>query len=984
MAFDAIDASLRESGVRATSANFSRKVSSFLSRREKKEAEEILFDEFWQISRFLDKVEFQEAASVRNCLKCRWLANYLVSAEGEILFHRLPHLIELLEKNLYSLSPGYSIDISRDEHILSRLKLLLQDKEVARLIKNMSRPVSNRLAEEMIRDTLDIPLNEPVTDAYVRRASIAALFTTLRQSLGSCFATAPAILIHTEQPQLFLKDLDEMMHTGRLKRIFSGVEYDVPMSFSWGNGDLKRPFILSKNLKAQQVKVWYSPGLVIAMEAVGVLPKKAQPIKKVARLHRLLGEAVLLIERPGAEVVSCPEELIRVLLLHHHNIKQKDVDHYLTKPKGMLGVGLIAQVPKSSKLASAKKDPCVAFLKDFEAAKRAFKMEADCALLKAWEFTLASFSEIKLSFTRFNLYSSLGVNYDEEGGIGQRMHSIISRKIEDANAEVKEFQEKYDDMFVYIRYLETRLRQASTESEIQWLKVEYQSRRTEVYHVEQLRNMAHDKAVKFSHLYDILWKTIDEKFFDYFQEVYDPEIHDISSGPFDDSPAGFRLVYKHGRTNPSLWTRIYTLSEFVESLVSFFTLVEQEMRSSEELASVEEELGFIITDLITHIRGTEFLESCFHRMSRAHNMPLVDRPLDNLDQIPIKPWVYTSGGSMSTLVSAYFRRDDMPTENERWVESPVELLAFLLDTLKQIGVGKLAPFLDDKKKSLLMHSPTHAFLLKPGLAPFCDGWTKEIYAYSWIKHFFLEPAELFWKSIWIEEDQSKELINELYEKVPPDFRPRFSQVFSALPTRLQTHDWCDWVGSLLSSDRGLRGPYGPIISPDDVDSLLYSHLPFTRARDVGPILIEIASSLFSQDSEMVERFHNRVDSLWGPPYEKEFISSGALRELISSFYAMAQLSTRSSKPIEGMILDEMRKRSLAAPAPAIFADTNWMKDYFAFVVSPATYDIELWSVDYLGACGRPVSYWNMWLNGSRKDPRWGVFINAHEYRGIIR
>ncbi|HXF28298.1 MAG TPA: hypothetical protein VN457_00480, partial [Chlamydiales bacterium] len=401
-------------------------------------------------------------------------------------------------------------------------------------------------------------------------------------------------------------------------------------------------------------------------------------------IKKLIEASFPLLHKTGPFIVTSAEEILQAILLHYHGITKKDLDEYQNRPRNIISTGIMMHVPKTSKIHGKGGDPCVAFLKDFAVAKTAFKALADCALLKAWEFTMASFSEVKLDFARFNLYASLGINYDDRGGIGERLYSIISRKIDDANAYLKERQDEYDQIADHTRYVEQRMRTASTEKEIEWIKVEYQSRKTELYHIEELRRIAYEKASKVGKLHNFLINEYDKKFRDYFQEVYDPEIHDFASGPFDDSPAGFRLLYKHGRSNPSLWTRIFTLSEFVESLVSFFTATEQEMQSADEIKGVESEFSMCVTELVNHVRSNDFLESAFWRIAKAYNAPLVAKPLENLDKIEKKPWVYTSGGSMSILVSSYFGREEKPTEVARWVESETELLAFFLDTLKQI------------------------------------------------------------------------------------------------------------------------------------------------------------------------------------------------------------------------------------------------------------------------------------------------------------
>ena len=80
---------------------------------------------------------------------------------------------------------------------------------------------------------------------------------------------------------------------------------------------------------------------------------------------------------------------------------------------------------------------------------------------------------------------------------------------------------------------------------------------------------------------------------------------------------------------------------------------------------------------------------------------------------------------MSTLVSAYFRREEKPTEVARWVENETELLAFCIDTIKQLPQETSNLYLKNRDRSMLIHSPTHAFLLKPGY--FSEAWTNDMF-----------------------------------------------------------------------------------------------------------------------------------------------------------------------------------------------------------------------------------------------------------------
>jgi hypothetical protein len=981
---DAFDLVFQNVELSPANPDFYKRVCAYLSPRVpnyKTNIDELAACEFYELSERLDEAQIQESAAGRNVLKARAIAHFLVREDGEIDLTNAEKIVKKIKEFNYSLSPGFQEDAVRDEHIVHVLEQLLSDRELVKLVRYISRPVSNRLAEDIVRKTLEIPDGVPLTDVHVRRACFAAWLTYLRQSLGSCFATAPAILIQREQPHLFLKDIDEMMNTGRLRRTFGGVEYSAPMSLSWGNGDLKKPIILSKNLQESAAKVWHSPGLIGALEAVGVLEGTKTWKEKSETLFSMLKKSLEKASTGEALVVTCAEDILKKVLLQHYEITEKDVAEYQARPKGMVHSGLLLHVPKEiSKNKKSKAKSCPDYLRDLQIAKNSFKMLADSALLKSWEFTVASFSEIKLQFARFNLYASLGINHDDQGGIGECVYRIISGKIEEANLYLKEKEDEYNQQAMHMRYLEQRARLASTEKEIEWIKVEIRTKQTELYHIEQQRQIAYEKAQKIGNLNEFLIQRFDEKFRDYFQEVYDAEIHEISAHPFDDSPAGFRLLYKHGRSNPSLWSLITSVTEFSEALVSFFTLVEQEIAYEPQIKGVESDCALIFTQLINHVRSDLFLESAFYRMAKAHGAPLIAKPLQNLEKIEKKPWVYTSGGSMTTLVSAYFSRDEPPYEVGRWVESETELFAFLIDTLKQMPKSQADQFLDDPKKSMLIHSPTHAFLFKPGLKLFSEGWQSDMYTYSWIKHEKVEPTQRILRTLTIGEEVAPLLFKEIEKELLEESKERFRTRFTQLPYRMSVPYFFEYVMSQFQQDRTLRGAFGTLHS-DTLTEILFRSLPITKIETVKETLESIFATLFKNQNGQKERANRLLNELMYTRREVNYLLAEEVQEFALSVCAVALGQTRTRTCLRKEIVDGLRKAGLLLPEPILFADTNWVKDYFAFVVSPVTQELEFWAVDQLGVKGRPISYWKMWLNGTKREPKWGVFCRPQDYLG---
>lgn len=659
-------------------------------KRSKDAVHQILMEEYEEFSRRFDRAQIQESCAVRNVLRTRQLAQTLIDEKGELQVSLLEKAISCLEEHLYSLGPQRQYDGIRQEHILKVLKLLRANQDLVRLLKKFTRPWSNQWAEDLIRQTLQLPLNSPITDAHTRQAVLAAWLGYLRQNVGSCFATAPAEIIHDEQPELFLQDLLDLISTGSLKRTFGGVEHSVPLSGSWGSGDLKKPLVIQTSSQGITPELWYSPSLIAALEVVGIFKPSDKLKQKMEQLEGWLRP--MIHHGPHSIKIVTVGGLLRKILMQTLGVTEKQLEDFENRPQAMIQTSLMMHPRAVSKNAGGIAERCRHFHHLFHLAKNVFKSSADHALLKAWEFTLASFCDTRNEFTRWNLYASLGLGSNEAGGIGECIYQTIQQKLEIANRKVQEIQYEYETVYTQVKTLESRMRHASSEKEAQWLKVEYQSRVNEFYFLEERRDHAQKQAAALVNLYDNLYTLYVDLFKDYFQEVYDADMQEVTSGPFDDSPAGFRLLYKHGRSNTSQWTLIHSPNEYVESLASFFVATESQIAHFFEGKKIEKDLSDVVTAIINHVRTKEFLESAFSRMAAAHHAPVVNDPLHHLDQIEKKPWAYTSGGTMNTLISTYYRLEIPPTETAKWVESEVELLVFLAETLQRMSPSSFRPF----------------------------------------------------------------------------------------------------------------------------------------------------------------------------------------------------------------------------------------------------------------------------------------------------
>lgn len=901
--------------------------------------------------------DLQELCSMRNLFFARKMATSLIDEKGSLLEESLALFIKTLEKRRYPLGPDSARDARRQDHFLTVLTQLSNSVDLRQRLLRINRP-SNPLIDQIIRDTLQLDGATSITDAHARRAALCAWLTFLRQNVGSCFATAPAILIHTEQPHQFLTDIDELLSTGELKRVYEGIECLVPISPTWGAGDLRKKFALFK-----EAKIHRAPGILAGLKAACIIDNTIDD-QQIERARATIEEAI------GADsyIVTDAERLFRKVILTYLDLSEKDIENYQLRAKPIVQNDLVVQVVKGGD----KNSRCLQFFIKQELACKAFKSLTDNALLRTWEFSLASFAEIKANFTKWNLYASLGLNAQDRDGIGSCLSQILQSRLEELNSEVKKYQELYEQQYSQIKYLEARIRRATTEQEVKWLNIENQTKRNEFYTTETLRNKAERKAQRYANLFSDLIEKFLELFPRYFQEVYDADLHEVTVGPYDDSPAGFRLLFKYGRVSTSAWTYIFDHNQYVDALALFFSMIEPIISSSAEFEELQEDISQIITAIMIHVKTPLFIESAFYRIAAARGAVPIKNPLENLKLIEKKPWAYTSGGNMETLVGCYYRTTSH-TKSARWVENELELAVFLLDVVKKMPWKISEEYLNDSKKSLLIHSPTHAFLLRPGLDLFKKGVLDKTFTYTWVRDQIFLPAKHFVTNISLDRQLVVHLLETIEDEiVPSPLKSIYRKLFSESPAYLSVPEFRNYFLQEI-------GRSSIPIEAEEIDSFLYRSLPIIRAEDVerrGREVIFKIEGLTQQEKEYTCKMLERCLS-------KELITKPAtskqLQNRVKAFVSLTKGAlTNCNYHLE--IAKACQKLGYAMPAPLLFADTNWVTDFFGFTVNPGTCEFELWRIEDTGCQGAPMSHWKSWLNGSKRSPEWGVFDNPNEYR----
>lgn len=292
-------------------------------------------------------------------------------------------------------------------------------------------------------------------------------------------------------------------------------------------------------------------------------------------------------------------------------------------------------------------------------------------------------------------------------------------------------------------------------------------------------------------------------------------------------------------------------------------------------------------------------------------------------------------------------------------------------------IGKL--YEHEPDRSMLIHSPTHAFLFKPGYSPLIEGYTSDMYSYSWIKQALVEPQIDFARSIEVDLEAGKDVLVAINNTIAQNYRPRLQQLAQQLPYKCSLKEFREFLVHTVATDRGLQSEYNSLISVDVIDSFIYSMFPYTPFTEAKTEIVEVVNTALSKNKIQVDIVESVCNKVLMQQLGVKALSAKKVLEIAKAIAILSIGKTRTSVDLLESMIEDFRRKKLLFAKPTIIADTNWVKDYFAFVVNPGTCQLEFWSVDVFGVEGRPVSHWKMWLNGSRKEPNWGLYTKPHEY-----
>ena len=875
--------------------------------------------------------QLHEPVLVRNIYFCRTLACRIIDAQGEVDQSQLRESIQGLSRYRYCLDPSSPYESRARGHALALLQRLATDDALCKDLLAIRLPMENPHAQTLVRDTLDVPGKSPLTDVHARQACLCVLLSYFRQNVGSCFATAPGILVQTYHPRQLLQDLQALLNTGKLERYFDGAGLEVPLSRGAGVGDYRKPVPLHRSQRETLRRFSHSPALAAALQAAGLL----MHLPTEQRIEKLLAWLV-----PAAQGDYRPlsiEQLLKWIAMGACDIDDHDLQRHALSPAPIIQDGMLVHIKF---VQDDKHDACVAFWRAFGQMENAFKRFGENALLKAWEYTLASLTDHTSGFTRSNLYNSLGIDPRQPHGIGHILQVNIQALLDEHSRAIGVHARNHELLAMNASSYQRRLN-TSSGSGWAYLKMEYEQVVREMREIEWAVQRAQHAANYLAGLFQRLLSQYLDWFSEFFQEIYDPDLHQDNKDNYADAPAGFRLYFKPTGSQSSQWQAIHTEQDFTQALQEFFRVTEVSLLGAED-GDVHDVLRDLVTRIVRHILDPEFMQQAQRRLA-------ISKGGSSQLGRDCTPWAYVSGGSVVTLLDAYLKKSSDTQTWTQQVEDPHQLFEFTVSCLRQVRAdearrGRKTSRLND----IVMCSPTHAFTLKPHYTPFLACW-QAASPQSWLDTHMLMPARRFYQAIVLDAAMQQHLLATLGEKM------------MGHAVSMPAHSWSGNASPAQFRQKVLSA-YPPGRLQDylahAVDALLHCTLPLVPANQVirhGIKLLEQAQAQGTRLKPVLADLLSRLpaQAYWG---------ADALQTLVLCALLVDRQCLFTEEDWQQRIADAARQLRLSAPQPVAFADSNWFGWEFAFVYNPGNAELDIWQCDYLGRQAQPLSMekWGEW------------------------
>ncbi len=216
------------------------------------------------------KMGLQPSEMIKGTLIPKKIADIVITKSGKINLGLLKFVQPLfMKEHAQTLNYGISLKQTLDQ--------FLKSPELRERFSEVRAPenTESRMST-LVRISLGLPKDSPLSDADAKRAAIAALLSHLRQySQHSCFAAFLAINMKRGHLMSCLDDFISLLENGHLTREVDNQTKHFPFLMKMSSASLNRRFLLLRNGMAAIDKVTVCPiednsGLVAACLVMGI------------------------------------------------------------------------------------------------------------------------------------------------------------------------------------------------------------------------------------------------------------------------------------------------------------------------------------------------------------------------------------------------------------------------------------------------------------------------------------------------------------------------------------------------------------------------------------------------------------------------------------------------------------------------------------------------------------------------------------------
>jgi hypothetical protein len=821
-----------------------------------------------------------------------------------------------------------------------QLERLTREKPLRQLLMSCGKPIGQPESEQRIRLSCGLAPQAPVGDYETRLAVLSALLTPLRQSVGSCFATAACILVQREEPAMLLDDLRSLIELGKLERMVEGQSSTVPLAIRWAGGLVRRP--IPERVSAP----WKDPGFIRGACAAGLAEGPfaglglRRQLKALAERGVHLGSLSIedLFGRLVAQALDLPWPVPSA------NAEGQDL---------LMGGAAVRLLRKRESWQERVRQ-----------AAEAFTAEEHHPLLKTWEYSVASFVEAKPLMAAHNLWTALGLSSEDSHSVGGALRGQLQPALDSIQQEIEQAVGLANQCVARVERVKSRSRHLRDARDAEWAQLEARGAQRDYDYAQGRLSQLEDHAEQIAGFPKLFAEVVQRLMPRYFQEAYDPALVGQTTSVFDDAPAGFRLVFKGGVDFVPSWKWIDGGQDYRLAVREFFDRCFLECRDDPQTRLIGPDVNRLAQSFSLILDQPAFQLGALQRLSEAHARPLPPDPLHHLDQVSYKPWAYESGGTLLGLVQHYFALPELPTSEQKNCERAIDLVAFLIDQIRLLPEHQ-AKLLQPPWGDLLAFSPTHAFTLLAGGPDLQRCLSTDLYAYTLLQQEWLDPQEAFWKSCILSAGPQLDRILESWiSQLPETIQPVASLAAMGLPQHLPATELFELIRKGFPERLADRGRVELVLGR--LEGTLLEQCPLVTAPQGRQALIncfpELPPAALEQACDLVDR------GLEGALGRRMAVQIAAL-------IAQSPIDTQQ-------IVARLRAAGLMAPKACVWADTNWPFFQFSLAWSPREQAPSLWRTSPLADRGLPMVEWASYLDLGNEEP-WGWLSRPTDYRSRL-